>query len=108
MTGAVVIITGSGKAFSAGADLSAAMAIFQGAASPTSRELDIVAAMERMPMPIIGAINGPAVTGGFEVALACDIRIASPRASFLDTHARFGIHPCWGLSQKLQRLSVPH
>lgn len=100
----VVIITGTGKAFSAGADLSVAMKIFQGEASPTSPPMDVVAAMGRVLCPIIGAINGPAITGGFEVALACDILIASTAASFTDTHAAFGIHPCWGLSQKLQRL----
>lgn len=51
--------------------------------------------------PIIGAINGVAITGGFELALACDILIASPQARFADTHARVGIMPGWGLSQKL-------
>jgi len=98
-----VILTGAGKAFSAGADLTVAMEIFQGTMSPTNREYDLVAAIERVPCPIIGAINGPAITGGFEVALACDILIASTDAVFSDTHAKFGIHPCWGLSQRLQR-----
>lgn len=100
----VLILTGTGKAFTAGADLSVAMKIFQGEASPTSPPLNIVAAMERVACPIIGAINGPAITGGFEVALGCDILIASTAARFSDTHAAFGIHPCWGLSQKLQRI----
>ena len=48
--------------------------------------------------PVIGAINGVAVTGGFEVALACDILIASERARFADTHARIGVQPGWGLT----------
>lgn len=100
----VVIITGAGKAFTAGADLSVAAKIFQGKVSPTSREMDVVSAIERLECPVIGAINGPAITGGFELALACDILLASPNAFFLDTHAQFGIAPCWGLSQKLQRL----
>ena len=56
-----------------------------------------------MPIPVIGAINGVAITGGFELALACDIRIASTNARFADTHARVGITPGWGLSQKLSR-----
>src|SRR5262249_43915543 len=51
-----------------------------------------------------GAINGVAVTGGFELALACDVLIASSEARFADTHARVGIMPGWGLSQKLSRL----
>jgi enoyl-CoA hydratase len=53
---------------------------------------------------VIGAINGVAITGGFEVALACDILIASENARFADTHARVGIMPGWGLSQKLSRM----
>jgi enoyl-CoA hydratase len=51
-----------------------------------------------MSKPVIGAINGPAITGGFEVALRCDMLVASERAAFADTHARVGIMPGWGLS----------
>jgi enoyl-CoA hydratase len=51
-----------------------------------------------MAKPVIGAINGVAITGGFEVALACDWLIASDRARFADTHARMGIMPGWGLT----------
>jgi len=52
---------------------------------------------------VIGAINGVAITGGFELALACDVLIASSEARFDDTHGRVGILPGWGLSQKLSR-----
>src|SRR5262249_22428864 len=53
--------------------------------------------------PVIGAINGFAITGGFELALACDLLIVSTAARFADTHARVGIMPGWGLSQRLSR-----
>src|SRR5262249_58026507 len=65
---------------------------------------DLIETMTRCDRPIIGAINGVAVTGGFELALACDVLIASTEARFADTHARVGIMPGWGLSQKLSRL----
>ncbi|KXS15899.1 ClpP/crotonase [Gonapodya prolifera JEL478] len=57
-----------------------------------------------MKNPVIGAINGVAITGGLELALACDILIGSTNASFADTHARVGVIPGWGLSQHLSRL----
>lgn len=102
----VIILTGAGsRAFTAGLDLkelgSSPRAV--GAANPTSAESDPVLSMEACPKPIIGAVNGVAITGGFEIALACDMLIASTNARFADTHARVGILPGWGLSQKLAR-----
>lgn len=99
----VIILTGNGRAFCAGFDLKE---LANSAEQDASREADntIARAMERFEGPIIGAINGHAVTGGFEMALACDILIASDNARFADTHARVGILPGWGLSQKLPRL----
>ena len=65
---------------------------------------DLGKAMLQVNKPIIGAINGYAITGGFELALMCDFMIASEHAKFADTHARVGVVPGWGLSQRLPRL----
>ncbi|GFQ07439.1 probable enoyl-coa hydratase mitochondrial [Phtheirospermum japonicum] len=101
----VIVITGSGRAFCSGVDLTAAEGVFKGDVKDV--ETDLVAQMERCKKPIIGAINGFAVTAGFEIALACDLLVASKEAKFMDTHARFGIFPSWGLSQKLSRIIGP-
>ena len=98
----VVIVTGTGKAFCAGFDLKE---LAESDAQPDQEADNAMArAMEAFEGPIIGAVNGHAVTGGFELALACDVLIASEHARFADTHARVGILPGWGLSQKLPRL----
>lgn len=102
-----VILTGAGeRAFTAGLDLkelgSEAGAL--GAANAEGADENPVRAIEQCRKPVIGAINGVAITGGFEVALACDVLIASSNARFADTHARVGIVPGWGLSQKLSRM----
>ena len=74
------------------------------AAGKLGVEAPIMQAMSNCKKPIIGAINGYAVTGGFELALACDFLYAAESAKFADTHARVGLVPGWGLSQKLPRL----
>ena len=99
----VLVLTGAGKAFSAGFDLKELGAADAGDASAEADNV-LARSMEAFKGPIIGAINGHAVTGGFEMALACDVLIASENAHFADTHARVGILPGWGLSQKLPRL----
>lgn len=102
-----IVLTGAGdRAFTAGLDLKelGADASALGAANATDPADNPVAAIESSRKPVIGAINGVAITGGFELALACDVLIASSRARFADTHARVGIMPGWGLSQKLSRL----
>ena len=96
----VLILTGAGRAFTAGLDL------HEWGASGNSAggfELDVTAALARFEGPVIGAINGPAVTGGFEISLACDVLIASTSASFCDTHVRMGLLPGWGISVRLAR-----
>ena len=105
----VVILTGAGeRAFTAGLDLKELGAEGLGAANAETADDNPVKAIELLTKPCIGAINGVAITGGFEVALACDVLIASSNARFADTHARVGIMPGWGLSQKLSRLIGPY
>jgi enoyl-CoA hydratase/carnithine racemase len=102
-----VIVTGAGRAFSAGVDLKEAgqSGFVLGAGKfSDGGDLDLARAFGACPWPIIGAINGFAITGGFEVALMCDVLIASSEAKFADTHGRVGLMPVWGLSQKLPRL----
>lgn len=100
-----VIVTGAGeRAFTAGLDLKELGEKGLGPANDRGADSNPVFALSSLPIPVIGAINGVAITGGFELALACDIRIASTNARFADTHARVGITPGWGLSAKLPRV----
>ncbi len=99
----VVILTGAGRAFCAGMDLKEA-AEGQSDEAAFSGEADVIEAIAAFEGPIIGAINGHAITAGFELALNCDILIASTEARFADTHVRVGMIPGWGLSQRLSRL----
>lgn len=98
---AAIVLTGADPAFCAGLDLkelasTAGAALGEtGAAGETSSQRGPVPPLTK---PLIGAINGVAITGGFEVALACDFLIASDKAAFADTHARMGIMPGWGLT----------
>ena len=107
----VVILTGAGeRAFTAGLDLKelGSDASAMDDATGTSARANPCRAVEGCRKPVIGAINGVAITGGFELALACDMVIAADTARFADTHARVGIMPGWGLSQKLSRLIGIH
>ncbi len=103
----VVILTGAGRAFSAGVDLKElAAGKNRNETRPDDDYLDnhLSTPLLNFDRPIIGAINGVAITGGFELAIACDILIASTQARFADTHARVGILPGAQLSQKLSRV----
>ncbi|WP_310474869.1 enoyl-CoA hydratase [Sandarakinorhabdus sp.] len=104
-----IVLTGAGtRAFTAGLDLKELGQQGLSAANAETADDNPVKAIEQTGKPVIGAINGVAITGGFEVALACDVLIGSEHARFADTHARVGIMPGWGLSQKLSRLIGPY
>ena len=97
----VIILTGADPAFCAGLDLKelgAGSGTLTGTRPKDDTPIDRRGALPPGPKPVIGAINGAAITGGFELALACDFLIASDRARFADTHARVGIQPWWGLT----------
>jgi enoyl-CoA hydratase len=95
----VVILTGADPVFCAGLDLKEL--------GNTTELPDISPKWPAMRKPVIGAINGAAVTGGLEIALYCDVLIASEQARFADTHARVGLLPTWGLSVRLpQKVGV--
>lgn len=99
-----IVLTGAGQAFSAGVDLKE-LGAPGGAPRPSSVGADdLVGAIVACEVPVVGAINGVAITGGFEVAIACDLLLAGRSARFADTHARVGILPTWGISQRLPRL----
>jgi enoyl-CoA hydratase len=92
----VVVLTGADPAFCAGIDLKELGA---GKLDELVDEASLSnSPFPEMSKPVIGAINGAAITGGFEVALRCDMLVASERAAFADTHARVGIMPGWGLT----------
>ncbi len=100
---AVVVLTGADPAFCAGLDLKEL-----GSTAGPSTDADALGTrpgppqdhgpFPRMGKPVIGAVNGVAITGGFELALWCDLLVASEHAYFADTHARVGIMPGWGLT----------
>jgi E-phenylitaconyl-CoA hydratase len=102
----VIVLTGTDPAFCAGVDLK------EGAAQPDGHPLaeaaaPVTAGLDALRKPAIAAINGPAYGGGFELALACDIRIAAETARFALTELRIGSFPGSGGLQRLARIVAP-
>ena len=97
----VAIITGAGKSFCSGIDLSVIGK--DDLLNPRGDGKDLPDVLRPCKKPIIGAINGNTITGGFELALNCDFLIASENARFTDSHAKIGIHPGWRMTQLLQQ-----
>ena len=105
----VIIITGDGpKAFSAGADIE-----YMSSIGPTEAEKyalrghEVLNKIEKLEKPVIAAVNGYALGGGCELALACDIRFASPNAQLGQPEVTLGICPGWGGTQRLLRVVGP-
>jgi 2-(1,2-epoxy-1,2-dihydrophenyl)acetyl-CoA isomerase len=108
----VIVITGAGRAFCAGADVQYLGDLLErgdvAEAAALVRSGDrVVHAIRDAPKPVIGAVNGPAAGGGANLALACDLRIASEHASIGQTFNRIGLAPDWGGTYLLPRLVGP-
>ncbi|HEX5735466.1 MAG TPA: enoyl-CoA hydratase-related protein [Blastocatellia bacterium] len=105
-----VVITGAGMGFCSGADVKfLAQVRNTGDADLLDRVLasarKVVSKIRALPKPVIASINGPTAGGGINLALACDVRVASERASFGETFIRLGLHPDWGGTYFLPRLA---
>lgn len=100
-----VILTGEGKAFVAGADIAQmnSMNAIEGRQMMIAGH-DVMNAIENLSKPVIAAVNGFALGGGCELAMACDIRIASEKAKFGQPEVNLGIIPGFGGTQRLSRL----
>ncbi|NBU37063.1 MAG: enoyl-CoA hydratase [Actinobacteria bacterium] len=98
----VVILTGADPAFSAGLDLKqlgdTGDNLRGTGADGAPNATGVRGPFPTMTKPLIGAVNGVAITGGFELALNCDFLVASEHAKFGDTHSRVGVMPGWGLT----------
>jgi enoyl-CoA hydratase/carnithine racemase len=94
-----VILAGAGRSFCAGHDLSA---IASGEQAPSKHyEPETIDALENLPQPTISKIHGHCFTGGLELALGCDLLVASESALLGDTHGQWGLAPIWGMSVRL-------
>lgn len=97
----VVVITGAGRAFSTGADVSRMSELMDGGDVEEFKRLlgagrRVLTAIRQMLKPVVAAVNGPAYGAGFNLALACDIRLAAESATFSQSFVKVGLHPDWG------------
>ncbi len=106
----VIVITGAGRGFCAGGDMKAAHEVQEGVRERALLDRvaplrdKVVLAMRDAPKPIIAAVNGPAAGAGMNLALACDLRLASTAARFGQTFVKRGLHVDWGGTYFLPRL----
>lgn len=105
-----IVVTGAGTAFCSGADLGNLVALTDAQGGDPTEVRGIYEgflAFRDAPLPTVAAVNGPAVGAGFNLALACDVRIASPAARFDTRFAQIGLHPGGGHTWMLERLAGP-
>ncbi len=108
----VMVITGAGRGFCTGADVRYLKELsdagdMDGLEALVEAGRQVVTRIRDTAQPVIASVNGPAAGGGANLALACDIRIASDRASIGQTFNRIGLHPDWGGTYFLPRLVGP-
>lgn len=103
-----VVLTGEGRAFSAGVDLKAlGDRSLQGGSVGDILDVParrVITTLTTMPQIAVARVNGFCFTGALELALACDLIVTADEAKFGDTHAKWGLRPTWGMSQRLVRL----
>lgn len=109
----VVILTGSGRAFCSGGDLAFMGELMERRDSEEFTRIlgagrRVITAIRSMTKPVIAAVNGPAAGAGFNLVLACDLRIASTNATFSQSFVKVGLHPDWGGTYFLPRLVTPN
>jgi enoyl-CoA hydratase len=97
-----VLLRASGRCFCVGVDIGNLGDYFE---QGFDRAADPFSALRECPVPIVGAVDGLAVTGGFELALACDVLVASRNALFMDNHPKYGLHPIGGLPWRLAQIA---
>jgi enoyl-CoA hydratase len=100
----VVILTGSGRAFCVGRDLNELGSDSIRKQERILEQSNPAELLRTLPQPVIGAINGLAITGGLEISLSCDMLFITPETKFADTHVHLGLIAGWGLSQRLSRI----
>ncbi|MEO6393195.1 MAG: enoyl-CoA hydratase [Pyrinomonadaceae bacterium] len=105
----VVVVTGAGRAFCAGGDVAYMAELAERRDDDEFSRLlgaarRVIMAIRQMPKPVLAAVNGPAHGAGFNLALACDMRIASADATFAQSFAKIGFHPDWGGTYLLPHL----
>jgi 2-(1,2-epoxy-1,2-dihydrophenyl)acetyl-CoA isomerase len=108
----VIVITGAGRGFCTGADVEVMSDLLQRGDDATFETLvqagmRVVRRLRQIEQPVVAAVNGPAAGAGASLALACDFRLASERASIGITFNRIGLHPDWGATWTLPRLVGP-